>query len=108
MAGTSGLQYRARIDFDVLKEAKRRTDELADAAGLDYEPHRHGYPHYDLIQDQDDEGKVTLEIEGDHARRFLERATTNDVYCLMDGDAQPTQLLETDGRLMAQGTLLLS
>jgi len=105
MTGVRGPMYRARIDFDVLKEAKRRVAELADAAGLDYEPRRYGYPHYDLILDQDDEGEVTLEIEHYHARRFLERATTNDVYCLMDGDSQPTRLLEKDGSLMAEGTL---
>jgi glycine hydroxymethyltransferase len=105
MAGVRGPLYRARIDFDVLKEAKRRVADLADSAGLDYEPARHGYPHYDLLLDQDEEGEVTLEIEHYHARRFLERATTNDVYCLMDGDSQPTRLLEKDGSLMAEGTL---
>lgn len=105
MAGVHGPLYRARIDFDVLKEAKRRVAQLADAAALDYEPRRHGYPHYDLILDQDGTGEATLEIEHYHARRFLERATTNDVYCLMDGDSQPTRLLEKDGSLMAQGTL---
>jgi glycine hydroxymethyltransferase len=105
LAGTRGRQYRARIDFDMLKEAKRRTAELVDAAGLDYEPRKHGYPHYDLILDQDADGMVTLEIEGDHARRFLEQATTNDVYCLMGGDQQPTRLLEADGRLLADGAL---
>jgi glycine hydroxymethyltransferase len=104
-AGVNGPLYRARIDFDVSKEAKRRVAQLADSAGLDYEPHWHGYPHYDLIEDQDDEGEVTLEIEHYHARRFLERVTTSDVYCLMDGDSQPTRLLEKDGSLMAEGTL---
>jgi glycine hydroxymethyltransferase len=105
MAGVRGPLYRARIDFDVLKEAKRRVAQLADAASLDYEPQRHGYPHYDLLLDRDEEGEVTLEIEHYHARRFLERATTSDVYCLLDGDSQPTRLLEKDGGVMAEGTL---
>ncbi len=107
LAGLRDPLYRARIDFDVLKEAKRRVAQLADAAGLDYEPHHHGYPHYDLILDPPDadDGQVTFEIEHYHARRFLQLATTNDVYCLRDGDAQPTRLLEKDGRLMAEGTL---
>ena len=70
IGGVRGPLYRARIDFDVLKDAKRRVAQLADAASLDYEPHRHGYPHYDLILDQDDEGEETLEIEHYHARRF--------------------------------------
>ncbi len=105
LAGVRGPLFRARIDFDVLKEAKRHVAQLADAAAIDYEPHRHGYPHYDLILDKDEEGEVALEIEHYHARRFLERATTNDVYCLMDGDFQPTRVLEKDGSLMAEGTL---
>jgi glycine hydroxymethyltransferase len=107
LSGLRGPLYRARIDFDVLKEAKRRVAELADAAALDYEPRHHGYPHYDLILDEpgDDDGQVTLEFEHYHARRFLQLATTNDVYCLSSGDWQPTRLLEKDGSLMAEGTL---
>ncbi len=105
MVGVRGPLYRARIDFDVLKEAKRRAAKLADAAGLDYDRQQHGYPHYDLILDQDEEGEATLEIEHYHARRFLERATTSDVYCLLDGDSQRTRLLEKDGSVMAEGTL---
>jgi len=107
LAGARAPLHQARIDFDVLKEAKRRVAQLADAAGLDYEPRRHGYPHYDLILDPERgrDGQVTLEIEHYHARRFLQWATTNDVYRLRDGDSQPTRLLEKDGALMAEGTL---
>jgi glycine hydroxymethyltransferase len=107
-AGLRGPLYRARIDFDVLKEAKRRVAQLADAAELDYKPCRHGYPHYDLILDEGskaEESAVTLEIEGEHSDEFLQLATTHDVYCLGAGDRQPTRLLEKDGRLMAEGTL---
>ena len=107
-AGLRRPLYRARIDFDVLKEAKRRVAQLADMAGLDYEPHHHGYPHYDLILDEGgkvDRSAVTLEIEGEHSDEFLQLATTQDVYCLSAGDSRPTRLLEKDGRLMAEGTL---
>jgi len=106
--GLGGPLYRARIDFDVLKEAKRRVAQLAGAAGLDYEPGQHGYPHYDLVLDPDapsDGQKVTIEIEGELACEFLQLATTNDVYCLCAGEGQPIRLLEKDGRLMAEGTL---
>ena len=105
MAGSRGPLYRARIDFDVLQEAKRRLAQLADAADLDYEPSCHGYPHYDLILAPSGGGQATLEIEHYHARRFLQMATTNDVYALRAGDWQPTRLLEKDGSLMAEGTL---
>jgi glycine hydroxymethyltransferase len=105
LPGLRGPLYRAHVDFDVLKEAKRRVAQLADVAGLDYTPRRHGYPHYDLLLDQDDEGEVTLEIVGEHPRHFLQLATTNDVYGLRAGDSQPTRLLERDGRLLAEGRL---
>jgi len=108
-AGRRGPFYRARIGFDVLEEAERRVTALADAAGLDYEPRRHGYPHYDLIildeVDEADQRPITLEVEGEQAREFLQLATTNDVYCLDAGDGQPTRVLEKDGRLMAEGML---
>jgi glycine hydroxymethyltransferase len=100
--------YRAHIDFDILKEAKHRVAQLTDAAGLDYAPRRHGYPHYDLSLDEGGRAagsKVALEIEGEHARECLQIATTNDLYNLRAGDWQPTRLLEKDGRLMAEGTL---
>ncbi|MBU0496096.1 MAG: glycine cleavage system aminomethyltransferase GcvT [Chloroflexi bacterium] len=108
-AGRFRPQYRARVGFDVLEDAERRVTALADAAGLDYEPRHCGYPHYDLIildkVDETDTTPATLEIEGELAREFLQTATTNDVYCLQPGDIQPTCVLETDGRLMASGTL---
>jgi len=106
-AGRRGPLYRARIDFDVLEDAKRHVAQLADAAGLDYEPRRHGYPHYDLLHGDNEpvEGPVTLELVGEYADEFLQIATTNDVYYLGDGEQQPTRLLEKDGRLMAAGTL---
>jgi glycine hydroxymethyltransferase len=104
-AGLRGPLYRARIDFDVLKEAKRRVAQLAEAAALDYEPSHHGYPHYDLILDQDGEGESTIELEGQQARRFLHFAVTSDVYALRPGASQPACVLEKDGSLMAQGTL---
>ncbi len=108
-AGVSGPVYRARIDFDLLKEANRRVARLAASAGLDYEPRHHGYPHYDLILDASDapvEARpVTLEIDHYNAREFLQMAVTSDVNCLSGGDAQPVRLLEKDGRLMAEGAL---
>ncbi len=103
--GLRGPLYRARIDFDVLNEAKSRVAQLADVAGLDYTPKIHGYPHYDLILDPSGSGEAALEIEHYNARRFLQFATTNDVYQLRAGEWQPTRLLEKDGALMAEGTL---
>jgi glycine hydroxymethyltransferase len=106
-AGARGPEYRARIDFDVLQEAQRRVAELVEAAALDYEPHHHGYPHYDFVLNGHgaDQDPVTLELDHYNARRFLHLATSNDVYCLHSGESQPTRVLEKDGSVMAEGTL---
>jgi glycine hydroxymethyltransferase len=99
MASPRGSLYRARIDFDVLKEAKRRVAQLA-GRGWITQP-QHGYPHYDLIL-----------IETSRARRRWRSSTMMPgaswkrlptMYCPMDGDSQPTRLLEKDGRMA--GTL---
>ncbi|HSJ56350.1 MAG TPA: glycine cleavage system aminomethyltransferase GcvT [Anaerolineae bacterium] len=104
----SGPIYRAKIDFDVLEEAKRDVVDLAcdvDLAG-DYCPS--GYPHhYFMYKPTTDPGGEwdIIEIEGIHARGFCNVAMTNDVYGLAPGDTQPTWVLEPDGRLMATGVL---
>ena len=104
-----GPLYRARLDFDVMEEARRQVAQLAESASLDYEPQRHGYPHFDLAFDPSDvppeAEPVTLEIDHYNAQQFLQLALTSDVNCLAGGDAQPTCVLEPAGRVMAQGTL---
>ena len=100
--------YRAKVDFDVLEEAKRDVVDLACGAGLgaDYCPS--GYPHhyfmYKPTKDPGGEWDV-IEIEGTHARGFCNVAMTNDVYALEPNQAQPTWILEPDGRPMSGGVL---
>ncbi|MGC9335170.1 MAG: glycine cleavage system aminomethyltransferase GcvT, partial [Anaerolineae bacterium] len=103
-----GPVYRAKIDFDLLEEAKRDVVELACRADLgeDYCPS--GYPHhyfmYKPTKDPGGEWDI-IEIEGTHARGFCNVAMTNDVYRLRPGETQPTWILEPDGRAMSAGVL---
>jgi glycine hydroxymethyltransferase len=107
-AGRYGPVYRAKIDFDLLEEAKRDVVDLACQADLDpcYAPS--GYPHhyfmYKPTKDPGGEWDI-IEIEGIHARGFCNVAMTNDVYALGPGESQPTWVLEPDGRLMSGGVL---
>ena len=107
-AGRFGPVYRAKVNFDVLEEAKRDVVELACRAdlGADYCPS--GYPHhyfmYKPTKDPGGEWDI-VEIEGTHARGFCNVAMTNDVYALGPGESQPTWILEPDGRLMSGGVL---
>jgi glycine hydroxymethyltransferase len=107
-AGRRGPTYSARIDFDVLEQAKWDVVELACCVDLgpDYQPS--GYPHhYFLHRPPTDLGGQwdLIEIEGTHARGFLNVALTNDVYALKPGESQPTWVLEPDGRLMGAAVL---
>jgi glycine hydroxymethyltransferase len=100
-----GEPLRAKVDFKTLEDAKMRTRQLAEAAGVDYSPARHGYPHYYFIDDAPEAGikEVTLEVEGERAHEFLNYAVGSDVDALMPGVSQATCLYtnqgEVDGKL---------
>lgn len=108
-SGRQGPVYRAKIDFDMLEQAKWDVVGLACCADLDPDYSPSGYPHhYFLLKpsavapgDWD-----VIEIAGPHARGFCNVAMTNDAYALEPGESQPTWILEPDGRLMSVGRLL--
>jgi glycine hydroxymethyltransferase len=107
-AGRYGPVYRAKLDFDLLEQAKWDVVDLACCADLqaDYAPS--GYPHHYFMhkptQDPGGEWDI-IEIEGPHARGFCNVAMTNDVYALKPGGSQPAWILEPDGRPMSGGVL---
>ena len=107
-AGRYGPVYRAKIDFDLLEEAKRDVVDLACCADLGEGYVPSGYPHhyfmYKPTQDPGGEWDI-VQIEGTHARGFCNVAMTNDVYALGPGESQPTWVLEPDGGLMSPGAL---
>jgi len=112
----AGETYRAKVAFDVLESVKREVAEMAEMAGLDFEPRRSGYPHFWFASDLPSpptpssrvlgEGTkgvrgtgtdaITLEIEGPRARDFLQYATTNDVFALGPEQEQATFVGSTD------------
>lgn len=107
-AGRHGPNYHARIDFDLLEQAKWDVVDLARCVDLGpgYTPS--GYPHhYFLHKPATDLGGLldVIQIDGPHACGFCNVAMTNDVYALEPGQSQPTWVLEPDGRPMASGVL---
>lgn len=107
-AGRLGPVYRAKVDLDVLEEAKRDVVDLACRVDLDPGYCPSGYPHhYFMYKPTRDPGGQwdIIEIEGSHARGFCNVAMSNDVYALRPGKSQPTWILEPDGRLMSPGVL---
>ncbi|MCW5878400.1 MAG: glycine cleavage system aminomethyltransferase GcvT [Anaerolineales bacterium] len=77
----SSLSQRAKVDFAALWDAKLRVRKLAEAAGIDFKPSQHGYPHF-YYPDDKAAGKaawVGLEISGQQAQNLLNVAVANDI-----------------------------
>lgn len=94
------VKRRAKIDFNVLEESRLKVRALAESAGVDFEPTRHGYPHFFYT---DDPSNGVFEIHGVRVRQFLNYVLTSDISALQPGQSQPTQLFTPRGAV--KGTL---
>ena len=92
-----GRQRRAKLDFNVLNDTRLRVRTLAAAAGIDFRPTRHGYPHFSYIDDKIPGG--VLEISGQRARQVLNYALSSDLSSLKSGKSQPTHMATPGGQL---------
>ena len=99
MEGRKGGLGRAKVGFAALEEAWLRTRALAEGAGIDYEPSRHGSPHFYYLDDYASagEGVFTLEISGENAAEFLNFAASSDLEALGPVESQPTKLFTPMG-----------
>jgi glycine hydroxymethyltransferase len=100
--------YRARVDFDVLEEAKARVAALAAKAADPYKvTQASGYPHFYGLGDAP-KGEGTHErllLEGRLVKVFVDWLTPSDTSMMVDGEARVITLLEADGRIMSVGLL---
>jgi len=114
-AGRKGDLFRAKVDFEAFNDAKLKVRDLALKAGIDFEPTRHGYPHFYYLDDPAPRPPVgfrsapapeyaQIEIVGDHAAAFLYWALTSDVYALGAGQSQTTRLYTPKG--IVEGVLI--
>ena len=103
IAGRRGNKRRAKVDFNVLENAKLQTRDLAGTAGIDVKPAQHGYPHFYYIDENSDLEMQTFEIGGERVRAFLNFALSSDVEALQPGQSQPVKIytpnVEVDGIL---------
>ncbi|MCP4540497.1 MAG: glycine cleavage system aminomethyltransferase GcvT [Chloroflexi bacterium] len=102
--GVRGLVYRGKIDFDVLGKLRLQVAELAEQAGIDFEPLHSGYPHHYIVPEPDHEEKEQyrqIEIEGNLAATFVEQITPANLAYLKQGNWQPMTMLERDGKVMS-------
>lgn len=78
---------RAKVDFDVLNQTRIKVRELATAAGVDFEPTQHGYPHFYYLDDPDPKTPFAqLELEGTAAEALLRWVTNARPLDLQPGE----------------------
>ncbi|MEL7590969.1 MAG: serine hydroxymethyltransferase [Anaerolineaceae bacterium] len=89
-----GPVSRAKVDFEVLENAKLKLRDLAEKAGADLSFERSGYPHYYFLDDKAvSKGKITtLELSGERINYFVNYCFSSDVENLEVGQEQPTTL----------------
>jgi glycine hydroxymethyltransferase len=88
LAGRKGPQARAKVDFDVLNQARVEVRNLATRMGIDFEPSAHGYPHFYYLDDPAPKTKYTVvELDGSAAAGLLRWATSARPESLAEGDA---------------------
>lgn len=94
-----GVARRAKVDFFTLENAKIRVREMAEAAGIDYEPPRHGAPHFyylDMLPESDMD-EVHFTVAGASVREYLNFVVSSDAEALEPGQRQPTSLHTPEG-----------
>ncbi|MGB9673532.1 MAG: glycine cleavage system aminomethyltransferase GcvT [Anaerolineales bacterium] len=94
-----GSLRRAKVDFELLENTKLQVREMAEKAGADFNPTKHGYPHYYFIDDafETKDHLAAFEVSGDQARQFLNFTTDADVSLLMSGETCPVNISTPKG-----------
>ena len=98
---------RAKIDFDVLQAAQRRSRALSAQLGIDTDAAADGYPHFYQLDHDAVESCLEISVSGAPSKvgDFLQMVLSSDVAALSDGERQPTRVLEKDGSAMASGSV---
>ena len=85
-----GRVRRAKLDFNVLEEARLKVRGLAESAGLDFEYEKHAYPHFYFIDDKSATG--VFDLSGPRVRQFLDYSVSADLSALKAGMSVSTTL----------------
>ncbi|MCE5207379.1 MAG: glycine cleavage system aminomethyltransferase GcvT [Chloroflexi bacterium] len=98
-----GEETRAKIDFELLENAKLRVRELAESAGFDGEKSHTGYPHFYYIDDEPrlKSGWVAFDLKGENIRSIVNYVFTSDAGALKPGQSQKTNLVTDKEKLDA-------
>ncbi len=97
-----GKVRRAKVDFDTLNVARLNVRTLAELAGIDFEPPKHGYPHFYYIDDVGQIGSLSymaFDLYGERVRQMLDYAVSSDLSALKPGQSQATKLVTPKGEV---------
>ncbi len=90
-----GRQRRAKLDFNVLNDARLKIRKLAKKAGIDFKYEQSNYPHFYYIDDKTKSG--VFEISGQRARQMLDYAVSSNLSALKKGKSQATTIATPKG-----------
>lgn len=100
LPGRKSPLLRAKVDFSILEDIKRRVSTLASKAEPLIEiQKKHGYPHYFSIDDNVDANWAVFKISGERVRQFLNYALASDVEALSPGESQKTVINHNQGHV---------
>lgn len=102
-----GLQSKAKIDFDILENAKIKVRDMAAKAGVDMKVGKTGYPHFYYLDDPvpAKDGWAAVDLIGDKALAFAHFVFTCDLDALKPGQTVPCQFLAN--KKMVDGNITL-
>ncbi len=75
-----GKKRRAKVDFNLLNDARLKVREMAESAGVDFEYSKSAYPHFYYVDDDSATGVFSL--EGSRVRQFLDYTASADLSAL--------------------------
>ena len=100
LAGMGSNLRRGKLPFGVLESQKIKVRDLAEKMGIDYEPTKHGYPHFYYLDDGYNGRKnIPFEIGGERARQFVNFVFPSDVEGLLPGQAHKTTVQIPDEKI---------
>ncbi len=83
---------RAKVDFQTLEVSKLHVHDMAQKAGIDFEPTSHGYPHFYYLDDKPEGKWAGFDLGGERVREFLNFSIASDIESLTPGVDQPTRI----------------
>lgn len=116
LPGGKSKKVRAKVDHQVLEDAKLRIRALAEKAGSDLQITHHGYPFFYYQDDYKDaqEDRKSFTIKGEKVREFLNYVIMEDIEALVEGQSMPVSfnaandLVQTSLACSSENTFLLT